>query len=279
MQAIKNINNNVSLCIDSSGREVVAFGKGVGFIKPPQTIPLSKIERTFYNISEVDFEMIKNIPANIIKASIRIVDMVENNLNVVLIPTTTLALADHINFAIKRTKEFIYLDLAIQEDIKQIYQEEIKLAYKALEIIYEDTGILLNKRESGTIALHFINNQVDENGNQEKIKGDIIEESISIIEKKFDLNIDRESFNYSRFITHLHYLIRRTLKNSQIQSENKIILKKLIQEYPIAYQCTLKISSLFSDNLKITLNDEENLYLMLHINRLCSRDVQESKEI
>ena len=31
MRIIKKINNNVALCVDHSGREVVAMGKGLGF--------------------------------------------------------------------------------------------------------------------------------------------------------------------------------------------------------------------------------------------------------
>ena len=51
MVVVKNINNNVSLCLDSGNKEVVVFGKGVGFIKPPHKIPLGKIERTFYDVN------------------------------------------------------------------------------------------------------------------------------------------------------------------------------------------------------------------------------------
>ena len=46
MKVIKNINNNISLCLDSRNNEVVAFGKGIGFTKPPYDVPLSKIDRT-----------------------------------------------------------------------------------------------------------------------------------------------------------------------------------------------------------------------------------------
>ena len=49
MKVIKNINNNISLCLDSRNNEVVAFGKGIGFTKPPYDVPLSKIDRTFYD--------------------------------------------------------------------------------------------------------------------------------------------------------------------------------------------------------------------------------------
>ena len=51
MKVIKNINNNVSVCLDGDGYEVVVFGSGVGFVKPPSEIPLEKIQRTFYDIN------------------------------------------------------------------------------------------------------------------------------------------------------------------------------------------------------------------------------------
>lgn len=34
MKIKRNINNNVSLCIDSKNNDVVVFGKGVGFYRP-----------------------------------------------------------------------------------------------------------------------------------------------------------------------------------------------------------------------------------------------------
>ena len=42
MRVIRNINNNVALCLDGNGNEVVAFGKGIGFKKPPYDRALSK---------------------------------------------------------------------------------------------------------------------------------------------------------------------------------------------------------------------------------------------
>ena len=43
MKVIKNINNNVSICVDDNNREVIAFGKGIGFKKPPYELELSQI--------------------------------------------------------------------------------------------------------------------------------------------------------------------------------------------------------------------------------------------
>lgn len=272
MKVIKNINNNVSLCVDSKGREVIAFGKGLGFIKPPYDVPLNKIERTFYSVNNMDFEGIKNIPVSIINASIRIVDEVEQNLNITLMSTAALALADHINFAIQRLNDHILLEMPLREDMKQLYPDEMKEAYRALAIIKEETGIVLDRREAGTIALHFINNRISARNHDQIVSKQIIETSVDLIEKEYGITINKDSFNYSRYITHVDYLLRRALENTQIESVNKGMFQKLKEQYPSTYQCAVKINDVFKTSLNIDLSEEEQLYLMLHINRLCTRE-------
>ena len=162
MKVVKNINNNVSLCIDKKGRECIAFGKGIGFIKPPYEVPLSQIERTFYSNNLIDYEGIKNVPEQIIRLAIHIVDEAERNLHVTFMSTTALALADHIYFAIQRMHQHMSLKLPLREDMKQLYANELSEAYKALDLIEKDIGVKLSKDEAPTIALHFINNRVGE---------------------------------------------------------------------------------------------------------------------
>lgn len=64
MQAIKKINNNVALCIDGAGRQVIAMGKGIGFHTMPCEIPLENIDRTFYDIDESYAELFRQISPN-----------------------------------------------------------------------------------------------------------------------------------------------------------------------------------------------------------------------
>lgn len=274
MKVIKNINNNVSLCLDSKGREVIAFGKGLGFIKPPYEIPLSKIDRTFYNIKDTNFEGIKHIPASTIQASIKIVDEVECNLNVKLMSTAALSLADHINFAIQRLQQHILLEMTVQEDLKQLYPKEMKEAYRALDIIKEETGITLDQSEAGTIALHFINNQVKGTETNKVESKDILDPCVAILEQTFHLTINRDSFNYSRFATHVDYLLKRTLANNQLESANSKMYETLKNQYPKTYRCALAMNDVLKQRLSIDLNEEEQLYLMLHINRICAREVE-----
>lgn len=273
MKVIKNINNNVSLCIDSNGREVIAFGKGLGFEKPPYELPLSRIERTFYDFKEIDFNLIRAIPVPVFKAAMRIVDHLENYLGTSLMSTASLALADHINFALQRKEKGIVLNLSISEDIKHLYPNEMRYALHALDVIEEETNIRLDDIEAGTIALHFINNQKDKHDDFQDTSKEILQQSIKIIEDKFQIKIQTDSFNYSRFATHMKYLMQRSMGNKQIRSENIDMFEALKKGHLNAYACALQIDLLFQKRLKVKLSDEENLYLILHINRLCSREM------
>lgn len=271
MKVIKNINNNVSLCLDSKGREVIVFGKGIGFIKPPYDLPLHKIDRTFYNIKDTNFSGIKNIPLPIINAAIKIKDEAENHLHITLLSTAALSLADHIHFAIQRLENHIQLEMPVQEDIKQLYPKEVKEAKRALQIIKDETGFTLDRNEASMIALHFINNRINHTPSDDIDGEKILKECIQIIEKEYVITIDQDSFNYSRFATHVDYLVKRMLKQDQIKSENKSLYETLKKEYPSAFHCAVKMKHVFKKHLDICLSEEEILYLMLHINRLCTR--------
>lgn len=273
MKIKKNINNNVSLCIDNKGRELIAFGKGIGFIKPPYEVPLDKIERTFYNIKETDLDLIASISTDVLEAAINITDSVERNLNITLMPSAALALADHIEFAIQRKRQHIVLALPVQEDIRQLYPDEVKEAYKALDIIKEYTGVRLRKDEAITIALHFISNRIEKTFDTDVNINKILKKITDIIEQTFTLRIDKESFDYSRFITHVNYLMKRVVKGAQSDSDNKEMFESMKKQYPLSYECVREINMVFLEELDRSLNDEELLYLMIHINRSCSREL------
>ena len=270
MKVIKNINNNVAQCVDSKGREVVVFGKGFGFYKSGEDIPLDKINRTFYNIKDSDYGIIRSIPTKVINTAIAIVDSVSDKLSLVFPSSSAIALADHLQFAIERKDKNIYLPQPLIQDIMQLYPDEMNAAMDALEIIRRMTGVRLPRQEAGTIAMHFINDRIKEN--EKNINTvDYIEEITEIIEKEFSKKIDRNSFNYSRFVTHLDYLIRRLMNSEQIESQNKEIYDQVREKYKESVECANKIKDYLYDKFHIEINNEELLYLSIHINRLISR--------
>ena len=125
MKVIRSINNNVAICVDGKGNEVVAFGKGIGFIKGPHDVELSKIERTYYDINEQYLSMMNDIPADIIQISDMILTYAQTKLDNLYNPNLIITLADHINFSIKRYQEQMEITLPIVKDIQFLFKNEM----------------------------------------------------------------------------------------------------------------------------------------------------------
>ena len=273
MKVIKKINNNVALCLDSKNNEVIAFGKGIGFGKPPYEIELSQVHRTYYDIDETYIKMINDIPEEIIDLSAKVIEYARVKLDNLDNSNITFTLADHINFAIKRYKENMNFKLPIIYDIQYLFNIEMDIGKKALELIKNDLNINLPKEEAAYIALHIINAEsISENQRNNSLDEKIIDAITEIIENHFDIKIDKDGFNYSRFVTHLYYLLKRGKKNELAMNENKAMYESLVSTMPQIYECTQKIKEYLRNYLKWELTDEECIYLILHINRLCVRE-------
>lgn len=268
MKVVKNINNNVSLCLDSQGREVVAFGKGIGFTKPPYEIPLKQIQRTFYNINPAYLSVIAQIPEDIINVSTEILDYANRILGNQYLENVIFTLADHIQYAIKREQENIHLKLPLLFEIKHLYPTEMEVGIKALQMIQKRLNIKLPDDEAASITLHLVDygsRNMNSTNQYEKSK---IEKVSECIEKEMSIQIDKKGFNYSRFVTHMHYLLERVKDDKTIISDNKKMFEALKEQYPQTYQCANKVK----DILGVNFSDEELLYLVIHINRLCIRE-------
>lgn len=86
LQVIKNINNNVVICMDDYGRELVAFGKGLGFPAAPYELTdLSKVQRTFYNISPQYLTMLDAFPYDVLELTASIVDVAKGELSYIAV--------------------------------------------------------------------------------------------------------------------------------------------------------------------------------------------------
>lgn len=265
MKLIKNINNNVALCLDSKGNEVIVTGKGVGFMKPTEEIPLSKIERTFYHVDGHYLDFISRIDSQILDIACEIVDYANFKHNNRYGNNLVFALADHIEFAVHRKNEGISVELPLYYEVKRCYPEEIQLGKVALDFILDELEIDLPEEEIVSIALHFINYHQNTMNHDSK---SMIQSCTEIVEKEMRIKLDKTGFNYTRFVTHMYYLLERSDSVLLPSTENQQMFETLIEKYPKAYQCALRIQ----DKMNLRLNDEEILYLIIHINRLCARE-------
>lgn len=211
MWVIKKINNNVAMGKDSRNREVVLFGKGIGFHQMPYELnDLSRIDRSYYGVSTSLLSLLDEIDEEIWNLTFRIVDRGKVVLNTNLKSSFTFVLADHLNFAVERIKKGLVISNPLQYDIEHLYEKEMELAEWAISLIDKKNRIKLPHAETANIALHFA--EAAEVASQMENKNDIewvIEDVTKIVEESLGLKLDRKEFNYSRFVTHVQYLIQR----------------------------------------------------------------------
>lgn len=278
MLVVKNINNNVSLCLDSRNKEVVVFGKGVGFIKPPSELPLSKIERTFYDLNPRYITLLNDIPSEVIDFTARQMLQVEEYLPYKINSNLVLTLADHLAFAIDRAKRGLRLPMPSIYEMTLNYPLEVQVGQQFFSALEQEFHIHLPKGEIQGIAMHFINVRsgvgVEPIGDLEEQFDTIMEQITCIVEHGTGLHVHRDTFNYARFATHMQYLLKRILKNEHITSPNLQMYDQMRDEYRTASTCVDKICEYLKNNYSIKLAEEEQLYLIMHVNRVCSQEAE-----
>ena len=273
---VKNINNNVSLCLDSRNQEVIVFGKGVGFIKPPAEVPLAKIDRTFYSINSQFLSFLNDIPSEIIEFTAKEIDGIQNQLPYEMNSNLVLTLADHLAFAIERAKKGIHIPMPSAYEMETGYPLEVKLGQKVVEDLEREFQVLLPRGEAQGIAMHFINARSGQGGVVEADKElqyeKILEGMTRIIEHELEIEVATDTFNYARFATHVQYLLKRVFDQMHIDSTNVDMYRTISGEYKEVSRSVDKIEEYLKNNWNISLTKEEKLYLIMHVNRVCSKN-------
>lgn len=273
MKVIRNINNNVSICLDDNNHEVVAFGKGIGFQKPPYEIELSQIDRTYYNLDDHYLALLDELPEEVMDVTMEIVDKGSSYLGMNLNRVFLFSLCDHINFAIENAKKGLVVSNPMVNEIQHMYEREMLLGKWAIKQIERKLSVKLPPGEAGNIALHFINAELSAKKEQEKDDMTrFIDDITEIIESEMNIIVDRNSFSYSRFVTHLKYLLKRFHKKDEFVTDNAKMYEQVLEEFPELGKAIEKIKQYIMIQLNIDPSKEELLYLMIHMNRLCAKD-------
>ena len=240
MKIIRQINNNAALALDGNGKELVVLGRGVGFPKMPYELTdLSRIERTFYDVNPKYFGMAADLPRPLVLACAEI------------------------------TRKGIEISTPLAYDVRHLYPKETELAKQARELLAREAGLKLPDSEVVNIALHLINAEA-EAGDMHSMMMTLkaLSDVDGIVEKQLAITLNKESFSYSRFSMHLRYLIQRLASCRQVEERISGMLAQMRRDYPQAYQCARAIADYFRAAWNWQCNDEEIVYLMLHITRL-----------
>lgn len=275
MLAVRSINNNAVICKDSGSREIIAMGKGIGFGKFPREIPLEQIERTFYDVDRNYQPLLWEIPAPVLDFTGKIVEIARNELPYELSPNLVITLADHISFAMERARKNIRVKMPASYDVKQSFPREYNIGKYTVNRVRKEFKIALPEEEIVGIAMGLLNAKVTEESmacGQTLQDEEMLEDITELVENAFHIMIDRESFNYSRYATHMQYLFQRIHSGTEIMSDNLQMYGSLKEEFPEISACVENITRHMEETWKCSLSEEEKLYMILHINRICTKE-------
>ncbi|EFB61582.1 putative transcription antiterminator LicT [Lactobacillus gasseri SV-16A-US] len=253
---------------DDQGQEQVVLGKGVGFgLKKGDKIDESKIERRFTATSHQDeVNQVKEINASTIDLTNKVIQMVEPLLNVKFNDFQYLALADHIDFALSRTEDHIDMSAAnTRWEVKNLFPKEYKISERVIALINKEMKVNLPPSESIFMTYHFVNAASDNDQVQETVEiTELISGIIDIIQYQYQMTLDTESFNYSRFITHLRVLLVRLLRNKHQKSGelDDSLLAFMKIKYNHAYDTAERIATYLHSKKGWTLNSDDKFYLV-----------------
>ena len=278
MVTIKKVyNNNVILAFEnSSKKEVILTGCGIGFGKKPNdTIDDSKIEKKFV-IQDNNFEskvnkLASEIPEEVFAVSSGIIEYAEKNLNTTLDEYIYISLTDHIYFALKSYKENLPIKNELLYELRRIHKKEYEIGKWAIEYINKTFNVNFLIDEAGFIAMHIINANYRESTNKSCLIMNIINQILDIIKNYYSIEFIEDEINFDRLLTHLKFFAKRLIdKTESIDTNNNGLLEIVKVQYKESYDCVKQIKSFIEENYTYKVNDDEVLYLILHIIRVIS---------
>lgn len=269
MWIVKKINNNCALARDTSGQDVVVFGRGIGFKHIPYELTdLSMIDRTFYGVRSSAVAALRDIPEDIVFLASDVIEHARDVLGVDLNPNAPITLADHINFAINRARDGVDLSTPLAFDVRHLYPKEYAMGKHAVTIIKSRMGVELPESECTSIALHIIDAESERSDlDVTKAVAETVDAVTRMIEESIGTQLDTESFQFSRFIMHLSFLVSRMLAGEQHEDKMAKMLDVMRSTYPETARLTAQVMDYFAGR-GWSCDESEELYLLIHIQRL-----------
>ncbi|WP_039031196.1 PRD domain-containing protein [Leclercia adecarboxylata] len=273
MITIKKSLNNSMLLVDSDQREMILFGKGIGFgAKPGTNIDLTQVEKVFLPLSDLKsrhfLSLTDTIPAAFFDISHDILTLARSlcgdKLNSVLLFT----LAEHLHFAVERSRGGQTILNKLSWEVKRYYPQEYSVGLQARAQVNEKFDVALPEDEAVNIAFHLINASSQDDDSTAHQQVELVNRIADIVRYKLGKAVDTRSVNYMRFITHLRYFAERVLAGKIALSETEDFYQELMRHRPDAMTVAWAIRDYVQDKYQLTLPKDELTWLSIHISRL-----------
>lgn len=272
IKIIKILNNNAFISQDDTGNEVVVMGVGIAFGKKNgQIVEPSNRYKIFSNINSKIIDRFKNvfsdIPEDYLEITERLIFVMEKEYGKKIDDIIYVSLTEHLHGAVERINKGIEVANPLLMDIKRLFKDEFEVGMLGVKEVNQRFEVAFSEDEAAYIAQHLINGQLD-NLVDINDMSKLMQEIINIIKFTFRIEFNEESIYYYRFVTHLKFFAQRVIDKQVYTSENDDMFDLFKEKYVESYECVVKIDNYLSKNYHYHLNSDEQLYLLLHIEKI-----------
>lgn len=267
------LNHNAAISTNHQGLDILLMGKGIAFKKKVgDSIDVNAIETSFVLKNSENMnrftELFITVPPEVVACSERIINLGKIKLGKTLDEILYINLTDHIHSAIERHEQGMLIQNPLRWEIQRYYPDEYAIGVKALELIGRDLGISLALDEAAFIATHFVNAGLDNPFNELQKITEIVSSIEQKVKTTFKTELDEDSIDYYRFMTHAKLFAQRVLSGTTYDDDDADLLLVVKAKYPKAYQCVKEIGKDMARDYHYQLNASEQLYLTVHVKRL-----------
>ncbi|MHC5247618.1 PRD domain-containing protein [Enterococcus sp. LJL90] len=277
MQILKVMNNSLVLALDETGTECVLMGKGIGFKQSiGNPVDDEKIEKVFLlkdkkvllnfvqlasELDDIYFQLVQKIVA-----------YAHDTFKMEVMDYLYLSLSDHIAFVVRRLENgnngenFTYIEVINH------HREEYLIGKFAVQLINQELNIQLPESEATAIGLHFVNAKLNSSAFQKEQEVAALVKNIErLVTRSLNLEFDKDSFSYSRFLTHLTYFAERVYEEKLFEDkESEVLFKSLQENMPQESVAIQNIQQFILTKYHQELSKQEKIYLLVHLHRLVS---------
>lgn len=268
MKIVHILNNSAAICLNNSSQSVVVIGKGITFNKKEgDDIDTSRIDRIYTHENDKIIHLINQIPDEYFDMTTVIIRYAERKLERPLADDAYFVLSDHIRGIMYRYKKNIRIPFGFLEQTELFYRNEYKIAEWIVDYLDAALNVDLPLDEIGFITIDMVNLGGNNNA-MEKLES--IMEIVHLIEAQVNNTypkINKDSFSYKRFLTHLEYYAFRFVSNKEYKDSN--IDFQFSDSFIHQTEHLIKsINSELQEKYGHSMDKLEKNYLLLHLQRL-----------
>lgn len=270
----KILNNNVVISENNHSEEIIVMGKGIAFQqKIGEEIAQDKIDKIFVSGTQAEVreieQMIMAVNPIILDISKEIILLAEKTTNYDYSDQAYITLTDHLNYAIERGQQGIFIPNPLLFEIRKFYPQEFKVASKAIDLINNKFEINFPNDEAGFIALHLANSRKNSNELPVTIEStEMVRDILQIISRFFGMMFDESSLSYNRMVTHIQYFVKRIIEKETVEETDQFLYELVQSKYPEAFSCSQRIKEYLLKVKQVEIKEPEMIYLVIHINRV-----------